>query len=126
MTENVWLWIAQGLLAALFGAAGVTKAMLPMPRLVAMMDWTGAVPVALTRLIGVAELAAAVAMVLPIALDILPWLTPLAALGLIAIQLVAIGFHLRAGETLKSLPMNLLLGALAAFVLWGRFDLFGV
>ena len=57
---------------------------------------------------------------------ILPWLTPLAAIGLSLIQVLAIGFHARRNETAKSLPMNLVLLALSLFVLWGRLSLFGL
>ena len=57
--------------------------------------------------------------VLPALTRIQPWLTPLAALGFVAIQVLAIGFHITRGEV-HGLPMNVVLLALAAFVVWGR------
>ena len=78
----------------------------------------------LTRVIGVVEVAGAVAMILPIMLDIAPWLTPLAAAGFVAIQILAIGFHARRNELRQMLPINLVLLALSAFVLIGRLELF--
>jgi hypothetical protein len=43
----------------------------------------------------------------------------LAALGLAAIMVLAMATHLSRGEV-AMLPVNLLLGGLAAFVAWGR------
>src|SRR5687768_4971649 len=121
MTENVWLWIAQGLLALAYGAAGGMKAFQPIPKLAAMMGWPGDYP-GLTRFVAWAEIAAAVGMILPILLDILPWLTPLAAIGLSLIQVFALILHARRGETAKTLPANLVLLGLSLFVAIGRFE----
>jgi hypothetical protein len=57
---------------------------------------------------------------------ILVWLAPLAAAGLSLIQILAIGFHGRRGETAKTLPMNLILLGLSLFVLWARRGLLGL
>ncbi len=126
MTLNVLLWIAQVALAVLFGAAGVMKAVRPLPDLAKMINWVDALPPALTRFIGIAEAAAAIGLILPMLTGILPWLTPLAAIGLALIQVLAIGFHAQRGETKISLPFNLALLAVSAFVAWGRWDLFAL
>jgi hypothetical protein len=47
-------------------------------------------------------------------------LTPIAAVGLVIVQVVAALVHLKLGET-KSLPVNVVLLLLAAFVAVGRF-----
>ncbi len=120
-TLNVALWVVQILLAALYGLAGAMKLTLPIPQLAHMMRWPGDVPEALVRFIGFSELAGALGLLLPAALRILPWLTPLAALGLVTIQVLAIPFHAMRGELPMVLPVNLTLLALAAFVAWGRF-----
>ena len=62
---------------------------------------------------------------LPVLTRMLPWLAPLAALGLALIQVLAIGFHARRYETAKTLPLNLVLIALSLFVLWSRWSLLG-
>jgi len=116
---NLVLWIAQLLLAFAYGMAGVLKTTVPIPELSQQMPWTGDIPVGLVRFIGVAELAAAVGLVLPALTRIQPSLTWLAALGLVLVQALAIPFHLSRGETYP-LPMNLAFLALAAFVAWGR------
>ena len=113
------LWLAQLLLAALFLLVGYTHAIAPIEVAVARAPWAAALPVALLRFIGVAELAGAMGVLLPTATRILPGLTPLAAAGLAVIMALAIPFHLVRGET-GAVVINLVLGSLAAFVAWGR------
>lgn len=117
---HIGLWIVQGLLAVAFGMAGVLKTIMPISELAAQMGWPGDLPAALVRFIGLSELAAAVGLILPAALRIRPILTPLAALGLVVVMVLAAGFHLVRGEV-EALPINLAFGALAAFVAWGRY-----
>jgi uncharacterized membrane protein YphA (DoxX/SURF4 family) len=117
---HVALWVVQGLLAAAFGMAGLMKTTKPIADLAQQMVWPGAVPAALVRLIGASELLGAIGLILPAATRIRPSLTPLAALGLVAVMALALPFHISRGE-LQALPINLTLGALAAFVAWGRF-----
>jgi uncharacterized membrane protein YphA (DoxX/SURF4 family) len=120
---NFWLWVAAGLLAVLYGMAGGMKAFQPIAKLDQMMKWPGQYP-RLTRFVGFAELAGAIGLILPLLTNILAWLTPLAAIGLVVVQVLAIGFHLMRKEA-QVLPMNVVLLALAAFVAWGRMSLFG-
>jgi putative oxidoreductase len=117
---NTALWIVQVLLAASFGFAGGMKTTLPIAELAEQMGWPGDIPPALVRFIGAAQFAAAIGLILPAATRIRPILTPLAAAGLLTIMALAAGFHLFRGE-LGALPINFALGALAAFVAWGRF-----
>jgi putative oxidoreductase len=95
------------------------KAILPVAELVQTSAWVAAVPVVLLRFIGVAEFAGGLGLILPAATRIRPVLTPLAALGLATIMVLAFVFHILRGE-LEALPVNLVLGGLAAFVAWGR------
>jgi uncharacterized membrane protein YphA (DoxX/SURF4 family) len=121
--RNWWtigLWMVQVLLALAFGAAGVMKLFQPIEALGAMMNWVTVSPEMLVRFIGLVELAGALGMILPAITRILPFLTPLAALGFAIIQVLAIGVHASLGETSMSLPINLVLLALSLFVLWGR------
>ncbi len=117
---NVTLWIVQVLLAAAFGMAGVMKTTMPIADLAQQMVWPGALPAALVRFIGLAELAGALGLILPAAARIRPTLSPLAAMGIAFIMLLAAAFHVSRGE-LSTLPVNLAFGGLAVFVAWGRF-----
>ncbi|MEV4146687.1 DoxX family protein [Amycolatopsis sp. NPDC049691] len=119
---NVVLWIAAGLLAALYLAAGGMKLATPREKLLENpnMGWVADFSDAAVKGIGAVEVLGAVGLILPWALDIAPVLTPLAATGLAVIQIGAIVVHARRKET-KALPMNVVLLVLAAFVAVGRF-----
>jgi uncharacterized membrane protein YphA (DoxX/SURF4 family) len=113
------LWVVQILLAVAFAMSGLMKLTQPMSDLATQMGWVASVPAALVRFIGAAELAGALGLVLPALTRIQPRLTVLAALGLVVVMLLASAVHASRGE-LGMLPVNLVLGALAAFVAWGR------
>ena len=117
--KTIALWIAQVVLAGGFALAGFMKATQPIADLAAMMGWPGQAPELLVRFIGVAELAGAVGLILPVLTGILPRLTALAALGLAVIQVLAIGLHLYRAE-FGVLPINIVLLALGVFVVFGR------
>lgn len=117
---HIGLWIAQILLAAFFGLAGFMHAtMSPAALAAGGVAWAENAPVMLIRFIGVSELAGVLGIILPALTRIQPGLTPLAALGFIAIQALAMPLHVYRGE-FGVLPVNLVVIALAAFVLWGR------
>ena len=113
------LWIAQGVLALAFLAAGAMKLAMPIADLHATLAWTADVPSVLVRLIGLAEVLGALGLVLPAATRIRPRLTALAAAALALDMAVATLFHLVRGE-FSMLPATLILGAALAFVAWGR------
>lgn len=94
------VWIAEGFLALFFLAAGLPKILGR-----GIDRWVGfdEVPRGLTILIGVSEVAAAVGLILPLLVDQAEWTTPLAALGIAVISLMASGFHLRNREWLAAL-----------------------
>jgi uncharacterized membrane protein len=110
------LWIAQIFLALFFLAAG-------MPKVVGrgLDRWIGFddVPRPMTVVIGLAEVAASIALVVPMTVDALQWTTPVAALALVAVVLPASGFHIRAQEWLPALETGLW-ASLAAAIAVGR------
>lgn len=112
------LWIAQWFLAVFFFAAGIPK--------VAgrgIDRWTGFddIPRLLTIIIGLSEMAGAVALVTPMLVDSFEWTTPLAAIGIAAISLMASGFHIRAREGLPAVE-TALWGSLAGVIAVGRWS----
>jgi len=117
---NIGLWVAQVLLALVFGMAGAMKTVTPIDELAKSLPWVTDTPVALVRFIGISEFAAALGMILPSALRIRPILAPLAGAGLVVIMALAAMFHLSRGEAPVT-PVNLVLGGMAAFVAWGRY-----
>jgi hypothetical protein len=124
---NLAAWIVSGLLAALYLMAGVRKSTQPIEKLRPQMGWVDDLSVSTVRLIGVAELAGAVGLVLPKLLGVVDdrggvegTLTGLAATGLFLIQVLAFPVHARRGEK-QALPLNVVLALLAGFVAAARF-----
>lgn len=116
---HIGLWVAQALLAAAFLAAGGMKVSAPIEQLQAQMPWVSGAMGGAVRFIGVVELLGALGLILPAATRVMPKLTPLAASGLLAVMVLASVTHVSRGEYPMILA-NIVLGALAAFVAWGR------
>lgn len=117
---NVFLWIVQGLLAAMFLLAGITKLTQPRDKITAQLPWANDFSTPVVRLIGLAELAAALGLILPAATGIATVLTPLAASGLAVIMLLAMAVHARRKEPL-AIAFDAVLLIAAVVVVWGRF-----
>ncbi|SFT15935.1 DoxX-like family protein [Sulfitobacter marinus] len=117
---NIGLWVAQALLAAMFLMAGATKLTSGSAELVAMgMGWAENAPFLLIKFIGLAEVAGGLGLILPAATRIMPRLTKWAAVGLCIVMVLAAGVHVFRGE-FEVVPVNAVLFALAALVIWGR------
>lgn len=117
---NIALWVVQILLALVYLMAGIAKTTQHKDRLSDMMGWVDDFSSGSVRGIGVLELLGAIGLILPGLLGILPWLTPLAAVGLALIQVGAAITHIRRGEY-PALVVNFILFAMAVFVAYGRF-----
>ncbi len=117
---NIALWIAQVLLAVVFFATGFMKAFMPLDRLSKSLDWVKEAPAPAVRFIGIAEILGALGLVLPTLTGIMPWLTPLAAVGLALVMIGASVFNASRGEHQK-IALTVVLLLLAAFVAYGRF-----
>jgi uncharacterized membrane protein YphA (DoxX/SURF4 family) len=116
---HIGLWVVQVLLALAFGMAGFMKVSMPMADLAAKgMGFVNHTPETMVRFIGIAELLGAIGLILPSALRIKPILTPIAAVGIAIIMLLAIREHLSQNEPIVA---NVILFALASIVAWGRF-----
>jgi uncharacterized membrane protein YphA (DoxX/SURF4 family) len=118
---NVVLWIVAGLLALAFLAAGGMKLTQSKQKLAASgMGWTEDFGAGMIKAIGGLEVLAAIGLILPPALKIVPVLAPLAALGLILLMIGAAITHARRKET-PMIAINAVLLVLAVVVAWGRF-----
>lgn len=113
------LWAVQILLALFYASVGFMKLSQPLDALATDMTFVLAFPEWFTRFIGLAEVLAAVGLIAPAATRVMPVLTPLAAVGLVIVQLAAMVFHVSHGESYM-LPVNAVLLALALFIVWGR------
>lgn len=115
MNQNRALWIVQGLLAIVFGFAGVMKLVTPAEVLATMSPF----PAVFIQFIGGCEVFGAVGLILPLALRIRPDLTALAAAGLTVIMIGATVSTFAIGGGVMALP-TLLLGSLTALVAIAR------
>ena len=117
---GIALWIVQVLLAAAFVVSGATKLSQPKEKLVKNMAWVEDFSQGSVRIIGALEVLGAIGIVLPALTGIVPWLTPLGALGLVLAMIGAALTHLRRAEY-GAIAVAAVLLILAAFVAYGRF-----
>ena len=117
---NIALWIAQGLLAAVFLFAGGMKLVMPIDEMMKQMPIP--LPEWFVLFTGVVEVLGAIGVILPWLLRIRPRLTPLAAAGLVIVMIGATAYTLAAGQVAPGL-ISLMVGILAAFVAYGRWRL---
>jgi uncharacterized membrane protein YphA (DoxX/SURF4 family) len=116
---NIFLWVLQVLLALGFLQHGLMM-LSPTTSQSKRMPYIMAVPPNLRRFIGVAEVMAMVGLILPGLTHILPWLTPLAATGLVILMISAVIFHIPRREY-PNIVLNLIFLVMAAIVAYGRF-----
>jgi uncharacterized membrane protein YphA (DoxX/SURF4 family) len=116
---RITLWVLQVALGLFFMMVGYSHALAPFDQVAQQATWMQHVPRALSLFIGFAELAGGLGLIVPAATRIAPWLTPLAALGLGTIMILAILFHIVRGEA-GVIGIPSLLAGLALFVAWGR------
>ena len=118
---NIALWILAGLLALAFLAAGAMKLAQPRAKLAASgMAWVEDYKEGAVKGIGALEVLGALGLILPAALGIATFLTPLAALGLALVMAGAVVVHARRGES-KAIGAPLVLGLLALVLAVLRF-----
>jgi len=120
---NIVLWIAQILLAAMYGMAGIMK-IFQTAKASEQFAWATKRSDSFVRFVGTSELLGAFGVILPMVTDVLPWLTPLAAIGLLAIQLLAVFTEHLPKKEFNVIPINVVLIAISVFIMFGRWTLF--
>ncbi len=116
---SITLWTLQAALAAGFAIAGAMKLAMPIGQLHATHPYAVGLPDPLMRFIGLSELAGAFGLLLPSLARIRPQLTVAAASGLALMMFLAIFLHVVRGE-FSEVATNILLGAVACVIAWGR------
>jgi uncharacterized membrane protein YphA (DoxX/SURF4 family) len=121
---NMALWIVAIVLAVAFLGSGLMKQFVPKDKLVTSgQGWAQDYSQTSIRLIGLVEILGAIGLVLPALTHIAPILVPLAAIGLILVMAGAAVVHARRNEP-TNVIVNVVLLALAAFLVWGRLGLY--
>ena len=113
---NILLWVLQVLLAAAFFAHGWLF-LSPPAELVEQMNAT--LPRWFQLFLGVAEVLAAIGLVLPGLARVMPWLVTWAAVGIMVVMVSATVWHLVRSEW-SSAAITLLLLVIATFVAYMR------
>jgi uncharacterized membrane protein YphA (DoxX/SURF4 family) len=113
---NIVLWVLQLLLAAAFFAHGLLF-LTPPPDIAVQMN--ASMPRWFQLSLGVAEILAAIGLILPGLTRILPWLVTWAAVGIMVVMVCATIFHLARSEWSSAL-ITLLLLAMATYLAYMR------
>lgn len=113
------VWGLQVLLAFAFAAAGAGKLTSDRPALIASgMAWAADFSDAQVTLIGAAEVAGAVGLIVPAATDLAPILTPVAATALTVLMGGAVMTHAQRGESVMPAAILAVLSAAVAAARW--------
>lgn len=118
---DIAVWIVTGTVALILGGAGASKLARSKEQILEnpTMGWANDFSQPAIKLIGLAEVAGALGLVLPWALGVIPVLTPAAGYSLAALMTGAAIVHTRRHEY-AGLPFVLLLVAGALFVAIAR------
>jgi DoxX-like family len=121
---NVLLWTFQIVWGIFFSFTGFGKVLCfdsaVWNHMLHQVAWFAAVPQALFVFIGVVEGLGGIGLILPAMTGLKPKLTPWAAIGLTVVMILAGIFHIMRGEAHFFLPVNIVLGAVTAFIAYGR------
>jgi hypothetical protein len=120
---NTALWTLQVLWGVFFSINSFGKMLCYKPALwnqaLQEVPWFSAVRQDLFIFIGVCEFLGGIGLILPAMTGVKPKLTPFAAFGLTLVMILAAVFHIARGEY-NFVPINLVLGGIAAFIAYGR------
>ena len=114
------LWVLQIFLALLFAGTGLLKLTKSRQELAPKMTWVAQSTDARVKAIGALEVLAAIGLVLPAALGIVPQLTALAASGVVLLMLGAAKTHGDRSEW-ERVPVTVVVALIALFVAIQRF-----
>ncbi|HXL58357.1 MAG TPA: DoxX family protein [Chitinophagaceae bacterium] len=117
---NTILWGAQWITAFIFMYSGINKSIFSEQKLVAKGQ-TGVegLPLPLIRFIGVSEIFGAVGLIVPWWINILPILTPIAAICFAVMMILAARIHYKRKEY-KNVLTNTVIFLLCLFITYGR------
>ncbi len=112
---NVALWALQIVLSLMFLFAGGSKLVMSSATLASQSPLS----IPFLRFVGVLEVLGGLGLVLPGVLHLRPWLTPLAAAGLVIIMSGAVGATMAMGKNAEAL-FPVFVGLMLAIVVVGR------
>lgn len=114
---HVALWVINIILAIIFlFAGGMKMGRSKASMLKAGMTWVNDVSAPNIKLLGIAEVAGALGLILPYAVDIVPILTPIASVCLAVVMFGAVILHIRNKEEWL-MPLIIFLGTVASAII---------
>jgi uncharacterized membrane protein YphA (DoxX/SURF4 family) len=117
---NAVLWTIQGILAGIFAMAGFLKSTQSKDKLLKRLPWVNHFPLLTVRFIGISELIGAIGIIVPMVTGIMPILSPIAAIGLAAIMIMAAFYHIHKREY-REVLFNVTLFIPLAVIVFYRF-----
>jgi uncharacterized membrane protein YphA (DoxX/SURF4 family) len=117
---NKALWIIQVLLAAMFTVAGIMKLTQSKEKLSKQLPWVNDISMRTVRFIGLSELLGGIGLIVPWLTGIVPILTPISAIGICLIMVLAITTVYLKKQEFKAVVINIILFLMSAFVAYGR------
>jgi len=117
---NITLWTIQGILATVFCLSGIMILTQSKEKLAPKMPFLNDYSPSMVKLVAFSHISGALGLILPLLLNIIPILTPIAACGLALVMLLAVNYNFRRGD-MKSVAVDLVFFALFAFIAYYRF-----
>lgn len=116
---NTTLLVIQGILALIFASSGLIV-LLFKEQLKSKLSWLTEYSSRMVLFICLSKVIGAIGIVLPIYFNVLLIITPLAAIGLASIMVLALRYHIIKKE-IKDIPATIILLILALFIVYNRF-----
>jgi len=117
---NTTLWILQGMVATALIASGLIIMLMPKEKLTPKLSWVDAYSDGMKIIICTSKILGGIGLILPMYLNILPILTPIAACFIALFMLLAMRYHLLHKEY-KDIPATVIFFVLAIVIAYFRF-----
>ena len=117
---NITLWTIQGILATMFSISGIMILTQPKEKLALKMPFLNDYTPSKVKLVAYSHILGAVGLILPLLLNIIPILTPIAACCLALVMLLAVRYNF-GRQDMKSVIVDTVLLALFILIAYCRF-----
>lgn len=117
---NTTIWILQGIVATALVASGFIIMLLPKEKLTPKLSWVDEYSDGMRYFICTSKILGGIGLILPMYLNILPILTPIAACFIALFMLFAMRYHILHKEY-KDVPATVIFFILAIVIAYFRF-----
>ena len=117
---NTTIWIFQGVVASALTVSDLIIMLMPKDKLVTKLSWVKEYYDGMRYFICYPKILGAMGLILPMYLDILPILSPIAACCIAVFMLLAMGYHFTKREY-KEVPATIIFFESAVRIAYNRF-----